>query len=161
MAPFNTLKGNKDINICQSDRQKPKGTEEYRDTAKCFHIRRQHCGALQVARGTQVKQSYFMLRNMRRVWLVFMVARATSSVEIRCRRVLGFVWRTLLLCSPRLSQTPVRCRCTVSMGITCWRTERLANWSEGNHTNKWQRTKGRKQVKILILNWTESEPFQC
>ena len=72
---------------------------------------------------------YLILRNMRREWLVFMAARAASSVEMRCRRVLGSVWRTLLLLLPP-SQPRVRSRRIVSMGMTCWRIERLANWQK-------------------------------
>lgn len=44
-----------------------------------------------------VQRDYLMFRNMRRAWLVFMAARAASSVEMRCRRVLGSVWRILEL----------------------------------------------------------------
>lgn len=93
-------------------------------------------------------RGYLMLRNIRRVWLVFMVARAVSSVEMRCRRVLGSVWRTLLLLSPPL----IRSRCIVSMGRTCWWTDRLANFHKDYGCNKKRQRKREGSVLVHVRN---------
>lgn len=89
--------------------------------------------------------SYLMLRSIRRAWLVFMAARAASNMEIRCRRVLRSVWRTL--CSVQVSRPLVRSSRIVSMGITWWRSERLANWKGRGTDPTVRRDREKKSLK--------------